>query len=99
MANIKLNLDIKSLFLKLTKNLNWLFFAGFIILVIFEIVKISTSVQIILKSSQEPIVSVSKEKGVRINFDNYNFSVNRIKAAGNFSPNINIRQNPFLLGR
>ena len=79
---------------KLSKNLAWLFLAGFMVLVVLEGIEINNSVQIILNSNQEPPL-VNPEKGVRINFDNYDAVVNRIQSASSFVPTDGVFYDPF----
>jgi len=85
---------IKDILAKFFKNLSWLFFAFFLLLLVFEVLEIKTSVGIILNINQEPTLQ-TKEKGVRINFDAYNQVVNRIEAATNFQPSGGVIRNPF----
>ena len=87
-------IDIKSLANKVFKNSSWLFFAGFLVLVLFEIFEINTSVQIILNFNRE-VPPVNKEKGVRINFDNYNQALLKIQRADTFEPTGGVSRNPF----
>lgn len=79
---------------KFVKNLSWLFFVIFLGILVIEAFEIKTSVQITLNAGKEPVV-VSKEKGVRINFDDYDKIVQRIEAAQNFEPTGGITKNPF----
>ena len=71
-----------------------LFFAAFLVLVLFEIFEINTSLRIILDVNQEP-EALKNARGVRINFDNYNQVVGRIEQADTFEPANNIGKNPF----
>jgi hypothetical protein len=100
MANLKLNLniDIKSLQSRFVKNLSWLFFAGFLVLLIMECFEINQSVQIILNSNQQP-APASQEQGVRINFDAYNKAVSKIQAGQNFVPSGGVASSPFGTGQ
>jgi len=78
----------------LTKNLAAIFFAGLILLLILEAFELNNSVRLILGSGQEPPL-VTQEKGVRINFDNYNEVVKRIEQAPDFQPMGGITKDPF----
>lgn len=90
-----LNLSgFKDIFGNFFKNLSWLFFVFFLMLLVLEIFEIKTSVGIIYNINQSPTV-VSKEKGVRINFEAYNKVVNRIESVPNFQPSGGITRNPF----
>ena len=96
MADLK-NIKLSSLKLpvsSLTKNLGWVFFGVFVLLAVLEAFEINSSVQIILESGQEPPL-ITAEKGVRINFENYNDIVTRINKAPDFEPTGGITNNPF----
>lgn len=91
----KLNAASAKAFLsKSLQNLAWLFFAAFVILAIFEIFELNASLQIVLKATKEPPAPPS-EKGVRINFDNYDQVVKRIDDSATFRPTGGVGQNPF----
>lgn len=79
---------------KLVKNLSWLFFAIFLVLLVFEFFKVQNSVAVINSINQEPPL-VGVEKGIRINFENYNQVVDRIQQASIFRPTDGITKNPF----
>ncbi len=87
-------IGLKNFAVRLTKNLRWVFFVIFLILAVFEITEINNSVQVALQAGKEP-VAASKEKGVRINFDDYNRIVQRIQEAQYFQPTGGIAADPF----
>ena len=86
--------SVKNLAHKFVKNLSWLFFAAFLLLILFEILEINSSLQIILAVDQESTGIIS-DKGVRINFKNYNLVVDRIEHSDSFEPTGGITKNPF----
>jgi hypothetical protein len=93
--NINLKLSgIKISAAGVAKSLGWVFLGAFLILVVLEGFEINRSVQLIYAAGEEPPL-VSQEKGVRINFDNYNDVVNRIEQAPNFVPTGGIYTDPF----
>jgi hypothetical protein len=95
--NININLgSLKDFWAKLVKNLNWLFFAGFLVLLVMEFFKLQTSVSVIMGVNQAPLNTVT-QKGIRINFDGYNQAVARIQQASTFTPTGGITNNPFSL--
>ena len=85
---------IKNNFSKLGKNFSWLFYLIFVVLVVFEIIEIKQSVEIVLASRQEPEV-VIKDKGVRINFESYNVVVKKIEGGQSYEPPQDYVRNPF----
>lgn len=93
--NITLNFgDLKNLFGNLIKNLRWVFFAGFLIILALEVFQIKNSFSVALNINQAvPVVGSTRE--VRINFDNYNQAVNRIQQAATFVPTGEVAKNPF----
>jgi hypothetical protein len=92
--NVEINLvTIKDFFAKFSKNLTWVFFAMFLLLVVFEIFVIKNSVNIALNLNE--VTPTRTEKGVRINFDGYKTAVDRIKATKDFYPSGGIRNDPF----
>ena len=93
--NITINLaSLKNFFSGLVKNLRWVFFTVFLIMLVLEIYQLKNSYSIIVNINQAPAVAGS-EKEVRINFDNYNQVVNRIQQAATFEPTGGITKNPF----
>jgi len=93
--NINLNFgDLKNLPAVLIKNLRWVFFAVFLLMLVLEAFQIKDSVSLIFNVNQAPPVAVS-EKGVRINFDAYSQAVSRIQQAATFQPTGGITNNPF----
>src|SRR5580700_3844896 len=95
MKDIKLDLSsVKDVGAKFGKNLSWLFFAAFLLVVVFEIFEIKNSVDIALNVNQAPI-AVQTQKGVRINFDAYNQALSRIQEAQNFTPSATTTPDPF----
>jgi len=88
--DIKINLNgLKNLSGKLMKNLGWLFFAVFLI-----VLEIQTSFSVMLNVNQQPQVA-GTEKGIRINFADYQKAVDRISNASSFVPAGGVAQNPF----
>lgn len=95
--NININLgSFKDFSAKLVKNLNWLFFAGFLVLLVMEFFKLQTSFLVIMGINQASPNTVI-QKGIRINFDGYNQAVARIQQASTFQPTDGITNNPFSL--
>lgn len=93
--NISISLGgLKNFSGKAVKNLSWLFFAVFLGLLVLEIFEIQNSTAIIFGVNQAPPVA-GVEKGIRINFDNYNAVVGRINQASAFTPSGGISKNPF----
>jgi hypothetical protein len=93
--NINLNLvGAKNLLGSLIKNLRWLFFAVFLLMLLLEIFQIKNSFSVISNINQAPPVA-GHEKQVRINFDNYKLVVDRIQQAATFQPTGGITKNPF----
>lgn len=90
--------NLKDFFGKFSKNIAWVFFGIFLLLVILEIFKIKQSVQIILNSNVEA-APVSAQRGVRINFADYDKVAHRIEAAKTFTPSGGIYNNPFGSGQ
>ena len=92
-----INLDLKqfkNLSGQLAKNLRWVFFAVFLLMLVLEVVQIKNSVSIVSNVNQTP-VALGSEPGVRINFDNYNKAADRIQQAATFQPTGGITNNPF----
>ena len=95
MKQIQINLNtVKNLANKFIKNLSLLFFAVFLFLIVLEVFEIQISWQIISNADQQPVVT-GGEKGVRINFENYNKVVDRIEHSDSFQPTGGITVNPF----
>jgi len=93
--NININLaSIKDFFSGLVKNLRWVFFAMFLVMLILEIYQLKNSYFVIADINRAPAAAGS-EKEVRINFDNYNQVVDRIQQAATFEPTGGITKNPF----
>jgi hypothetical protein len=93
--NITLNIgNFKNLFGNLIKNLRWVFFAGFLIILALEVFQIKNSFSVALNINQEVPVGGSVRE-VRINFDNYNQAINRIQQAANYVPTGGVTKNPF----
>ncbi len=94
---VKINLaGIKDLAVSTVKNLSWLFVFIFIIILILDALQIKNSVKVVLNVNSEPELVV-KEKGVRIDFANYDKVINRIMLGKSYEPNIEITANPFAL--
>ena len=85
---------LKIFFGKFLKNLSWMFFAAFLVLLVFEFFEVKSLVKLVLSVSQPP-APFSSQKGVRINFENYNQVVGRIQQADSFVPTGGITKNPF----
>lgn len=94
MKDIKFNFDLKTLGRKMTKSASWLFFAALLLLLVFEVLEVKTSVDIALSAGQTQLVP-SSQKGVRIDFAGYQTIINRIQAAQNFTASTTIAQDPF----
>ena len=93
--NININLaSLKNFFSGLVKNLRWVFFAVFLIMLALEIYQLKNSYSIIANINQAPAAAGS-EKEVRINFDNYDKVANRIQQAAAFQPTGGVTKNPF----
>lgn len=86
--------NIKDLGDKFVKNLNWLFFAIFLFLLVLEAFEINSSAKIILDFNNRPEAAIT-DKGVRINFDNYDQIAKRIQQSDSFQPTGGITKNPF----
>ena len=84
LPNIK-SLGVNGLIIRLTKNLSWLFFGAFLLLLVLEAFEVKQSVQIILNANQvsAPVV---QEPNVRVDFTDYNTILQRIQQAPNFTP-------------
>ena len=97
--NVTINLNsIKSLGGKITKNLTWVFFVIFLVILVLEITQVKNSVSIILGFNQEP-VGAAQQQGIRIDFNSYSQAVNRIQQAASFQPTGGITHNPFSLNQ
>jgi hypothetical protein len=95
--NLK-SLHFNGLISGLAKNLRWLFFAGFLFLLVLEAFEVNQSVQIILSANQAP-TSVIQTPNVRVDFTDYNAILQRIEQAPSFSPNASSSMpNPFGTG-
>lgn len=95
MASAKNSLiAIKDFFSKFGKNLTWIFFSVFLLLIVFEILAIRHSVDI-LTSLNEVKEPVRLEKGVRIDFAGYEAAIKRIKSSANFTPTRTLQADPF----
>jgi hypothetical protein len=92
--NLKIT-DIKGLAGKLTKNLGRLFFIVFLLLLLLEVFEINTSLQIFLSSNQNTPLPPSPDKGVRIDFVEYDAVIKRIQEGENFIPTDGVTSNPF----
>lgn len=92
---VKINFfAIKDLAVRTVKNLSWLFIFIFFVIIILDVIRVKNSVRVMLNINSEP-VPVVKEKGVRINFENYDKVVNRIRQGIGYQPRTNIETNPF----
>ncbi len=90
-------ISIKNLFKNvdvLKKNIGLVFWAILAVVIILEIFVIKASVLKVVESHSEPISQV-KEKGVRINFEDYNKVINRINAAKDFEVTKPVVNDPF----
>lgn len=96
-VNLK-NLDVKTLLKNVGKNLAWIFFGAFVVLVILELIEINHSAQIVVSSGKEPAVII-QPKGVRINFNDYDSDVQRIQNAQFFTPSSTPIKDPFSTGQ
>ncbi len=92
---VKINfLAIKDLAVRTVKNLSWLFVFIFFVILILDAIRIKNSVQVVLNIHTEP-ASVVKEKGVRIDFTNYDKVAKRIQNGLGYQPKTEIISNPF----
>ena len=87
-------IQLKNFAGKLGRNLSWLFFVVFLLILVAEIFEIQTSIKIIMDFRKEPQVAI-KDQGVRIDFTKYDQVVSRIKNAQNFEPSNSVNTNPF----
>ena len=93
--NININLaSLKIFFSGVIKNLRWVFFAVFLIMLVLEIYQFKNSYFIVFNINGPP-PAVGSEKAVRINFDAYDQVVSRIRQAATFEPTGGITKNPF----
>lgn len=96
MASKKIEINmvtIKDFFAKFSKNLTWVFFAIFLLILVFEVFEIKNSVDIAMNLNQ--VLPAKVEKGVRINFEGYDTAIERIKATSNFYPSGGVKNDPF----
>jgi hypothetical protein len=92
------NLRLNGWLSGLAKNLSWLFFAAFLLLLVLEAFEVNHSVQIILSANHNPPETV-QQQGVRIDFTDYNSILQRIEQAPNFTPTASSSMpNPFGTG-
>lgn len=95
----KLNLNLslgKSAFSKLLKNLSWMFFLLFVVLLVLEGMEVQKSVALISELSQEPQAALPKHSSLdRIDFDTYNKNLQKEQNAQNFVPSGDIPYDPF----
>lgn len=89
---------VKDFFGRLSKKIAWVFFAAFIILLFFEMLEVKKSLQIILSANREPPPPVT-QRGVRINFSDYDKVVQKIQGAQSFIPSDGVAKNPFGIGQ
>lgn len=82
--SIKLS-DLKAYLSAASKNLGWVFFIVFIILLVFEGLEVKTSLGIVSNLNQQPPIA-SSQRGVKINFETYQQIVKRLQSAQNFQP-------------
>jgi hypothetical protein len=64
------------------------------VIFVLEFFVVMRSVNIILETRQQPEVT-KKAPGVRINFENYDYAVERIEKAKTFHTSVRVNQNPF----
>lgn len=88
--------SLKDLAVRTVKNLRWLFIFIFFIILILDVIRVKNSVQVVLNIHTEP-EPIVKEKGVRINFENYDKVIKRIQDGKNYQPKIEVIVNPFAL--
>ena len=90
-------IDIKNIFKNidvLKKNVGLVFWAILFIVIILEIFVIKDSILKVVESNSEQ-VSPKKEKGVRVNFEDYDKVINRIDAAVDFEVTEPVANDPF----
>lgn len=91
----KLNLiALKNYFGRLAQNLSWLFLIVFVAVLVMEFFTLKNSWRIVNESRIEPPF-VAKDKGVRINFENYNFAVKKIEDGRTYEPPQSAIPSPF----
>jgi len=94
MKNINLNLDLNTLVKKLKTNIAFLFYAAILIVFVMEIFVIYASVKNLL-SVQSSLQDLPLQRGVRLNFTEYEAAVKRIEAGKKYLPPPPIFANPF----
>ncbi len=90
-------IELKNLLKKLEifkKNIGLVFWLILLFLIIFELFAVKTSISQIVASYEEPEI-VSKEKGVRIDFESYNQVVGKIERGKDFEVENRAAENPF----
>jgi hypothetical protein len=81
---------------KLFKNLSWLFFAVFLVLLVFEGLEIENSVGLVMQLNQAPQTALPKKNSLdRIDFTTYNKNLAKVQNAQNFTPSGGITYDPF----
>ena len=87
-------ISIKDFFSKFSKNLTWIFFSFFLLLVVLEVWVIKSSVDVAL-SLNEVRMPAKTEKGVRIDFEGYKAAIKRIEGSKNFVHTSTLKIDPF----
>ena len=92
----KINLST-DLFRKIFRNLSWVFFLAFLVLLVFEGFEVNKSVSLVLQVNQTPAVSAtaSGSHTNRIDFNAYNAAVQRIQSGQTFIASTTIANDPF----
>ena len=95
MKNINFSLDFQSLGAKFRSNSTLIFYLVFILILLFELWVLYPAGRQILASQGAP-QGIVPSKGVRLDFEEYEQSINRIENGKDYSPEPPIFQNPFV---
>jgi len=95
MLTAKKNIHVSDIIPFFKKHASAGFLALLAVLVIFELIVLNTSVQLVFGSHGSKPVTVVKSQDVRINFENYNQVVQRAASAQEFEPSQEQGNNPF----
>lgn len=93
-SKIKLSTGI---FGKVFRNLSWLFFAAFLVLLVLEGWEINNSVSLVMQVNQTPDIggAVGGNSANRIKFDAYNMALQRIQLGQTFVASTTQISDPF----
>lgn len=93
----KLTVSFKNILLKFTslkKRISAIFWLALLIIFVLEFFVISNSINLILGMYKNP-QAVKKTPGVRINFENYNYVIERMEKGKTFQNSPRVSKNPF----